>query len=410
MTDLLLSELVALLLLLPVLLRPFSRYLKKEAAIPILPFIGLFVCICIAAGQGIVLILFILILFTLIVCISEMMRLVAFSQGMVNDFYGIASIILRAVLLILFGGTAYLIFRFAPESSIKTGYPLTIRNTELTETASPVNPIKSILIERQGGADKKALVIVAETFPSSNRPGTIAALLADKGYTVLEIIQLNHRDIIPRAPLYGKLLPLAGKKEHRFLSKEADPQTAVFFSKFIENAVTRYGGNKRLFLYAEGVYTDLAAQFCTEYPGIFTGVFFCLSEEEPLPQIPEGWANIIREEDGQAAAGTESLTEPAIPAPASSDRTAAAGETASRETMHSAPTSTPDTAVQSMLIASEPLLPFCCYIRPYSELAGFGALRAEDILAAELLGSSRSLGRKDKTAAAAAFDRYAVLF
>ena len=47
MTDLLLSELVVLLLLLPVLLRPFSKSLKKGRAIPILPFLSLFVCICI---------------------------------------------------------------------------------------------------------------------------------------------------------------------------------------------------------------------------------------------------------------------------------------------------------------------------------------------------------------------------
>ena len=55
-------------------------------------------------------------------------------------------------------------------------------------------------------------------------------------------------------------------------------------------------------------------------------------------------------------------------------------------------------------------LPFYCYIRPYSELAGFGQLRAEDALAAELLGSGRSIGRQDKAAAAAAFNRYALLF
>ena len=46
----------------------------------------------------------------------------------------------------------------------------------------------------------------------------------------------------------------------------------------------------------------------------------------------------------------------------------------------------------------------------YPELAGFGQLRAEDILAAELLGSGRSIGRQDKAAAAAVFDRYAILF
>ena len=421
MTDLLLSELLALLLLLPVLLRPFSKGLKKGAALPILPFLSLFVCICIAVGQGIVLFLFILSLFALIVCVSETIRLVAFFQGMLNDFYGIASIILRAALLILFCGMMYLAFRFAPEASVKTVYPLTVRNAERTEAApqssraaasdtaateqapviapaSQVNPIESVLIERQGGADKRALVIVAEAFPSSGRPGALASLLADKGYTVLEITRLKGKSIIPRAALYGKLLRLAGKKEQRFLTKETDPQTAAFFSEFLKQAIPRYGRNKRLFLYAEGVYTDLAAQFCAEHPGTFTGVFFRLSEEEPLPQIPEGWANIIREAAGLPVSGAD----PAGGAAASlSGRTAVTAPALLAGDDITAP---PESAIEAAP------LPFCCFIQPYSELAGFGSLRAEDILAAELLGSGRSIGRKDKAEAAAAFNRYAVRF
>ena len=413
MTDLLLSELLALLLLLPVLLRPFSKGLKKGAALPILPFLSLFVCICIAVGQGIVLFLFILSLFALIVCVSETIRLVAFFQGMLNDFYGIASIILRAALLILFCGMMYLAFRFAPEASVKTDHPLTVRKAERMEStpqpssvsdatttaqtptidfSPPQNPIESVLIERQGGADKRALVIVAEAFPASGRPGALASLLADTGYTVLEITQLKAQRSIPRTALYGKLLRLIGKKEQRFLAKETDPQTAAFFSEFLKQAISRYGRNKRLFLYAEGVYTDLAAQFCAEHPGTFTGVFFRLSEEEPLPQIPEGWVNIIREAAGLPVSGAD---------PAGGATALASGSNTAAQSMPAAP---PESAIEAAP------LPFCCFIQPYSELAGFGSLRAEDILAAELLGSGRSIGRKDKAEAAAAFNRYAVRF
>lgn len=446
MTDLLLSELLALLLLLPVLLRPFSKGLKKGAALPILPFLSLFVCICIVVGQGIVLFLFILSLFALIVCISETIRLVAFFQGMLNDFYGIASIILRAALLLLFCGMMYLAFRFAPEASVRTVSPLTIRNAERTEAApqpsraatsdtaateqapviapaSQVNPIESVLIERQGGADKKALVIVAEAFPASGRPGALASLLADTGYTVLEITQLKAQRSIPRTALYGKLLRLIGKKEQRFLAKETDPQTAAFFSEFLKQAISRYGRNKRLFLYAEGVYTDLAAQFCAEHPGTFTGVFFRLSEEEPLPQVPEDWVNIIREEAAQLISGAGSTggaaataldsgsnaaehSTPAAPAESAAADPATTGKAATG-TASVDETLAAKTAPAGGAIEAAPL-PFCCFIQPYSELAGFGSLRAEDILAAELLGSGRSIGRKDKAAAAAAFDRYAV--
>ena len=407
MTDLLLSELVALLLLLPVLLRPFSKSLKRGNAIPILPFLSLFVCICIIIGQGIVLSLFLLILFVLIVCLSEIIRLIAFTQGVLNDFYGIASVMLRIVLSALFCGIVYCVFTFAPEANIRTEYLLTIRPIDSYPIDSPTNPIEGLLIERQGGADKRALVIIAESFPYSGKPETLAALLADQGYTVAEITGLEPHGIMPRIELYRKLLPLIGKKEQRYLAKEDNPEIAASFASFLEKTVARYGRNKRIFLYAEGIYTDLAAHFCTENPGVFTGVFFCLSEEEPLPSAPEGWARIMREQQPDTTAEDSSAAD--TPAAASelaaSDQTAVAGGNAPAEK----PSAASGAARQSYTKQVQPL-PFCFYIRPYSELAGFGSLRAEDILAAELLGSGRSIGRQDKAAAAAAFDRYAILF
>ena len=426
MTDLLLSELVVLLLLLPVLLRPFSKSLKKGRAIPILPFLSLFVCICIIIGQGIVLYLCILALFVLIVCLSEIIRLAAFSQEIPNDFYGIASMMLRIVLLCLFCGAAYCAFRFAPEASIRTEYPLIVRSIELTDktnagadkgsaeqtadSASPDssasrNPIEGLLIERQGGADKRALVIIAESFPYTERPETLASLLADQGYTVAEITRLKPRGIIPRIELYRKLLHLVGKKEQRYLIKEDDPQTAASFADFLEQTVARYGRNKRIFLYAEGIYTDLAAHFCTENPGVFTGVFFSLSEEEPLPSAPDGWIQTMREHNPELLPEDNSAMDTTAVSDAASEQAAGAGGNGSAETA-SAVSAVPATA----LTQPERPLPFCCYIRPYSELAGFGQLRAEDTLAAELLGSGRSIGRQDKAAAAAAFNRYAILF
>ena len=214
-------------------------------------------------------------------------------------------------------------------------------------------------------------MIIAEAFPYAERPETLASLLADQGYTVAEITRLKPRGVIPRIELYRKLLHLVGKKEQRYLIKEDDPQTAAFFADFLEQTVARYGRNKRIFLYAEGIYTDLAAHFCTENPGVFAGVFFSLSEEEPLPSAPDGWIQTMREHNPELRTEDNTLAEQVQP---------------------------------------ERPLPFYCYIRPYSELAGFGQLRAEDALAAELLGSGRSIGRQDKAAAAAAFNRYALLF
>ena len=248
-------------------------------------------------------------------------------------------------------------------------------------------------------------MIIAEAFPYAERPETLASLLADQGYTVAEITRLKPRGVIPRIELYRKLLHLVGKKEQRYLIKEDDPQTAAFFADFLEQTVARYGRNKRIFLYAEGIYTDLAAHFCTENPGVFTGVFFSLSEEEPLPSAPDGWIQTMREHNPELLPENNSAADTTAVSDAASEQAAGAGGNGSAETAP-AVSAAPATAPTQ----PERPLPFCCYIRPYPELAGFGQLRAEDALAAELLGSGRSIGRQDKAAAAAAFNRYALLF
>ena len=429
MTDLLLSQLLVLLILLPVLLRPFSKNLQQGTAIPILPFISLFVCICTIIGQDIVLFSALLLLFVVIVCLSEVIRLIAFFQGVLNDFYGIASIIFRIVLLLLFCGMAYAAFRFAPEAHTKTEHQLVVRSIDLTDTPQRLQQklqfFEGRLIERQGGADKKALVIVTETYPDSGYPGTIAALLADQGYTVAELYTTPHR-IISRMDLYVRLFRLIGKKDARYLAKETEPHISSAFSDSIETILNRYGSNKRLFLYTEGIYTALAEHFCAAHQGAFTGVFFNLSAEEPLPAIPEERMQTVYTDADDGAinsaayspAGTDTTTSGAVSSTAAGSESGGAAEqytdAGTTENTQRAldaaakpnPAADTHSAAEANPAAAAPGLPFYCRICPYRLLTGFGSLRADDVLAAELLGSGRSIGRKDKAAAAAAFQRY----
>lgn len=434
MTDLLLSQLLVLLILLPVLLRPFSKNLQKGTAIPILPFISLFVCICTIIGQDIVLFSALLFLFVVIVCLSEIIRLIAFFQGVLNDFYGIASIIFRIVLLLLFCGMVYAAFRFAPEAHTKTEHQLVVRSIDLTDIPQRLQQklqfFEGRLIERQGGADKKTLVIVTETYPDSGYPGTIAALLADQGYTVAELYTTPHR-IISRMDLYVRLFRIIGKKDARYLAKEAEPHISSAFSDSIETILNRYGSNKRLFLYTEGIYTALAEHFCAAHQGAFTGVFFNLSAEDPLPAIPEERMQTVytdaddTDADGGAInsaayspASTDTATSGAVSSTAAGSESGGTAEqyTDAVSTQNiqmdlgaaAKPNPAADThsAAEANPAAAAPGLPFYCRVCPYRLLTGFGSLRADDVLAAELLGSGRSIGRKDKAAAAAAFQRY----
>ena len=435
MTDLLLSQLLVLLILLPVLLRPFSKNLQKGTAIPILPFISLFVCICTIIGHDIVLFSALLLLFVVIVFLSEIIRLIAFFQGVLNDFYGIASIIFRIVLLLLFCGMVYAAFRFAPEAHTKTEHQLVVRSIDLTDIPQRLQQklqfFEGRLIERQGGADKKALVIVTESYPDSGYPGTIAALLADQGYTVAELYTTPHR-IISRMDLYVRLFRIIGKKDARYLAKEAEPHISSAFSDSIETILNRYGSNKRLFLYTEGIYTALAEHFCAAHQGAFTGVFFNLSGEEPLPAIPEERMQTVYTDADEGAinsaayspTGTDTTTSSAVSSTAavsesggtaeqytdavSTENTQGELDAAAKPNPAANTNSAADTnpAAEANPAAAAPGLPFYCRICPYRLLTGFGSLRADDVLAAELLGSGRSIGRKDKAAAAAAFQRY----
>ena len=52
MSDLFIGEILVLLLLVPVLLRPFSRRFQRIDGIPLLPLVAIILCALIIAGSG----------------------------------------------------------------------------------------------------------------------------------------------------------------------------------------------------------------------------------------------------------------------------------------------------------------------------------------------------------------------
>lgn len=357
MSDFLLSELLVLSLLLPVLLRPFIKPLKKGQALPILPFLSIFVCICILLGQGIILSFCILFCFAVLVALSEAVRAAAFFHGVLNDFYVAPAAALRGFLLCLFCAVGWALIHFSPEAAFIPKIPVSEQAIRFPQESG--NPIEARLLIPNNPTDAKVLIAVASAFPFSSGSGTAARIFANAGYNVLEITRLHKNPVLPRFDVYRSILPLMLKHQqgNRFLPKEADPEIAAFFDDFLLKAVTQYGQHKHVFLYTEGVYSDLAADFCLKNQGVFNGVFFNLSEEEPLPPIRKSLAVCAYSKDGGI---------PVAP-------------------------------------AANTYQPFYCYIHPHSDLAGFGSLRADDVLAALLLGSERDLALQDQQAAAKHF-------
>ncbi len=340
MSDIFISELLVAALLLPVLIRPFFQHLQRVYALAILPFIAFFVCIFVLIGQGIFLSFALLTVLTLIVCCSELGRVTALFQQMRNDFYGTASAIVRVVLLFLFGAYLFFLFRFMPVPPYKITGELTV--TPLFSDSKIETPVQARLISSTSATTAEhndVLVILASPLFGSNGLGTPARVIADKGYSVIELTQQSGTGFLPRFELYERLLPLIGKKQGRYLKKVSDESdTAAGFIIVLKKIAEKYGKTKQLFVYADGIYTDVIARYALNHPDIFSGVFFSFSEEEPLPSTPAGWA----------ASGTTGI----------------------------------------LKTDAERFAPFYFFVQPYQNLTGFSSLASDDPFTSLLLGVS----------------------
>ncbi len=340
MSDIFISELLVAALLLPVLIRPFFQHLQRVYALAILPFIAFFVCIFVLIGQGIFLSFALLTVLTIIVCCSELGRVTALFQQMRNDFYGTGSTIVRIVLLCLFGAYLFFLFKFMPVPPYKITGELTV--TPLFCDSKIETPIQARLISSESAktaGHNEVLVILAAPSFGSNGLGTLARVIADKGYSVIELTQQSGTGFIPRFELYKKLIPLIGKKQGRYLKKVSDESdNAAGFITVLKNITEKYGKTKQLFVYTDGMYTDVISEYALNHPDIFSGVFFNFSEEEPLPPTPVGWA----------ATGTTGI----------------------------------------LKTDAERFAPFYFFVQPYQNLTGFASLAADDPFTRLLLGVS----------------------
>ena len=87
MSDFFIGEILVFILLLPVLLRPFFRRLQRYANIPLLAVIAILVCLSLVL-TGIRLLFLPLTVFTAIVFLSQISRIVSIARGLPSDYFG----------------------------------------------------------------------------------------------------------------------------------------------------------------------------------------------------------------------------------------------------------------------------------------------------------------------------------
>ena len=116
MSDLFIGEILVSLLLLSVLLRPFSRRLQRVGGIPLLPPIAFILCTLIVLGSGFRISFLPIFLVTVLAFVFGLIRLARLFLGLPTDWYKPLSVVWHSFLLAFFAGAVVLAFAFAPET------------------------------------------------------------------------------------------------------------------------------------------------------------------------------------------------------------------------------------------------------------------------------------------------------
>lgn len=192
MSDLFIGEILVLFLLLPVLVRPFSRRLQRLHGLPLLPLLALLLCAAIVAGMGLRLTFLPILILSAIVFIFGLIRLFRLFRGLPTDWYPPMSIAWNSFLAALFVGTVALTFIFAPES----GYMADVR-VERTMTTRPEGrgmyghyAVWNSSLGSAAGASatiaaKPVLLLLGDVSSAIGGRSTGALVLAEAGYTVI---------------------------------------------------------------------------------------------------------------------------------------------------------------------------------------------------------------------------------
>ncbi len=328
MSDFFIGEILVFILLLPVLLRPFFRRLQRYANIPLLAVIAILVCLSLVL-TGIRLLFLPLTVFTAIVFLSQISRIVSIARGLPSDYFGTGIKIFYAFLLPLFlvliAGSVFFIPvpGYIPEKEvyfdtirkkISTGFKYDFSIFSCSDNLAKNGSDKFLenIYEFAGIKNKKTaetdilddseesinLTPVVLFFPGfpAGRSGrdTLAGILAEQGFTCVAV-QWNGQNIYPKSYQNNKYLrnlyEVYTAAFRRFSAKNESPLDAGFVgtqktlmysvvkdaSSFVQK---QFGTNRHLYAVAEGYACSALVEAVNENPGLFTGTVYILPETD----------------------------------------------------------------------------------------------------------------------------------
>lgn len=362
MSDLFIGEILVLLLLVPVLLRPFSRRFQRIDGIPLLPLVAIILCTFIIAGSGFRISFFPVFLITALIFVFGLIRLARLFMGLPTDWYKPLSVAWNSFLLALFAGSVILAFSFAPES----GYTVarTVGRSIVTERESAGLNARITVWNATSSTGSvltgKPVMIMAGDLSAGSRGRNSAALeIAAAGYTVLSADFSGLREY--KNPLMGNPLlrqffavggeivaghPLLVDAEETVSTQENE------LALLVRYAHATYGTSAPLYVLAEGSSSEALFNYMRKYPRALDGAVAIVNtaENPTLPPL-----------DGPSAlpGGYAVLS-----------------------------------GVDGMMPAAAASFPVLVITGDDRGRYGFGELASDDVLAARLLGSSRDSGKK----------------
>ena len=190
MSDLFIGEMLVLVLLLPVFLRPFIRGLQWIQGIPLLPLLALLLSVGLVAGIGLPVSLAPVLLLVFVAFVHNLPRLVNLFRGLPTDWYGFPTTVVNGLFLAVLTAVATFAFIFAAENRYVSSAPVE-RRVESVRVARGARGRFALWGPGEGSSFRAAprgLVLYAGDMGSGadGRP-TAAAVLAENGYLVLSV-------------------------------------------------------------------------------------------------------------------------------------------------------------------------------------------------------------------------------
>ncbi|HOU38542.1 MAG TPA: hypothetical protein PK786_10120 [Treponemataceae bacterium] len=181
MSDFFIGELLVLLLLVPVLLRPFVRSLQSIRGIVFLPPVALIFCILIIAGSGFPVSFFPVFFVVTLTFFGGLARMSRALRGLATDWYSLSSRIYYLVLLPVFLCSVAAAFYSAPENSY-LGSVSVEKSVVREKAAAGVLAFRHEWSPSAETARTATVVFFGDVSGGAVSRSTLAAVLSEQGY------------------------------------------------------------------------------------------------------------------------------------------------------------------------------------------------------------------------------------